>query len=134
MPVLYSLGYRMSSPLVFLAFTVVFRVPPPNEVLPVNPDARQTALGDEPVDVGAGDASQGGCGADADVFIWVYLLCHAPTVADRIPLGNRRQIVGLASFRRIGRRLIGRRVDLFDGTAGEQLRQDCFRCRELCKL
>jgi len=82
----------MSSPLVFLAFPVVFGIRPPDKVLPVDPDAGQAALRDEPVDVGAGDASQGGGGADADVFIWVDLLCHALTVADRIPLGNRRKV------------------------------------------
>ena len=55
-------------------------------------------MGDEPVDVSAGDTGQGGGSADANVLVWVDLLCHALTVADRIPLGNRRQIVRLATL------------------------------------
>ena len=126
MPTLYPIGYTLSTPLVFPAFSVVFRIQPPDEVLPVDPDARQAALGDEPVDVRSRHASQFRSGPHADVFVRVDLLCHAASVADRIPGANRSPArlspVGVASLA-VDRRPIGCGVDLFDGTAGKQLRQ-----------
>ncbi|MDA0969340.1 MAG: hypothetical protein O3A60_02760, partial [Planctomycetota bacterium] len=97
---------------------------PLNEVLPVDPDAGQAALSDEPVDVGTGHSSQGSGGADANVLVWVNLLCHALTVADRIPLGNgtRLCVYGQLGCHPYGR-FVHKLVYFFDLTAGNQLRE-----------
>jgi hypothetical protein len=74
----------MSTPLVFRGIRKLLGVGPPDEILPVDGNGRESALGDQPIDVGPRDACEAGSGPDANVFVWVDLLCHAPIVADRI--------------------------------------------------
>ena len=90
----------MSSPLVFRGIRVFLGIRPPDEVLPVDGDRRESPLGDEPVEVGPRHSRDGGGGANADVFVRVDFLCHDPTVADRIPMGNRPCLVREASVYR----------------------------------
>ena len=65
-----------------------FGIFPPDKVLPVDPDGRKLALGDEPVEVGPRHADEFGCGADANVIVRVDAFCHAASVADRILEAN----------------------------------------------
>ena len=90
MPPLYPIGYRLSTPLVFRGIRKLLGVGPPDEVLAVDGDSRESPAGDEPVHIGTGHACECGSGADADVFVWVDLLCHAPSVAGRIHQASQR--------------------------------------------